>query len=130
MDAVPEGGVHYLLERHPSGFTIVRIVGELDACNAGGLEDDLRPRLARTDAPLVLDLRHLTYIDSSGIRLLLTLIHGRGGQASVTLVRPSSGVARRALDMVGISRFVPTLDHAPDSLRAFYPSNEPGAGAF
>jgi anti-anti-sigma factor len=50
---------------------LLRLEGELDLASAGRLEDALRAAEANGPECLVVDLRGLSFIDSSGLRLLL-----------------------------------------------------------
>ena len=49
----------------------VAIAGELDISTAQRLEDDLRRVEAERPAVLVLDLQRLSFMDSTGLRLLI-----------------------------------------------------------
>ena len=129
MDAAASN-LGYSIEAHPGSPAVLRLSGDLDACTAIRLEEELGPQLAATDQRLVLDLRDLDFIDSSGIRLLLTLVHNRARQGTVMLVRPQRGVARRALDLVGLARIIPSVDELTEALRYQPTCVEPGAGAF
>lgn len=90
IDVVEEGGAIFL-----------RCSGELDIAAAPLVEDALRAIIERAPAALVLDWTGLTFMDSTGIRLLLetfTLCR----DANVDLTWMMSDVARRTLDLVGI----------------------------
>jgi anti-anti-sigma factor len=89
-----------VLERGP----IVRaaLVGELDLSNAADLESLVVDVVPNDSAGMVLDLTRLTYIDSAGIRLLLTLV-GRfkwRGQR-LALLAPDGCRARRVIELAG-----------------------------
>jgi anti-sigma B factor antagonist len=89
-----------VLERGP----IVRaaLVGELDLSNAADLESLVVDVVPNDSAGMVLDLTRLTYIDSAGIRLLLTLV-GRfkwRGQR-LALLAPEGCRARRVIELAG-----------------------------
>ncbi|TMR33975.1 STAS domain-containing protein [Nonomuraea zeae] len=61
------------LERRPlTGARLITVTGELDASNAdwftSQIEHGVQPRV-----PTILDLRGLTFMDSSGLRVLLRL---------------------------------------------------------
>lgn len=53
------------------GSVHVALRGELDISTAQRLEDDLRRLEAERPACLVLDLQELTFMDSTGLRLLI-----------------------------------------------------------
>jgi anti-anti-sigma factor len=84
------------------GKLIVRCGGELDIDTAGPVEDLLRRAIA-TDKPdqLLLDWSELTFMDSTGIRLLLRIV-AMCRRASIDVLWRLSAIAQRALDIVGI----------------------------
>ena len=89
-----------VLERGP----IVRaaLVGELDLSNAADLESVVVDVVPNDSTGMILDLTRLTYIDSAGIRLLLTLV-GRfkwRGQR-LALLAPDGCRARRVIELAG-----------------------------
>ena len=80
----------------------VTACGELDLANAERLVSEAGDLLERGFADVVIDLRELTLIDSSGIQALLTC--GRrarqtGGRLSVVLV---PGPVARTIDLCGV----------------------------
>jgi anti-anti-sigma factor len=84
-----------------SGGLRLRCTGELDIAAAPLVEEALHSIIDRRPASLVLDWSQLTFMDSTGIRLLLeTLTLCRS--ANVDLTWTMSDVARRTLDLVGI----------------------------
>lgn len=79
----------------------LRCAGELDIAAAPLVDEALRAIVDRKPETLILDWTGLTFMDSTGIRLLLdalTLCRNR----DVDLVWDLSDVARRTLDLVGI----------------------------
>ena len=83
------------LEDGVAGF---RLVGELDLSTAPVLTDALGE--LETDGSIVLDLRELTFIDSSGIYAIFTQAKAREGQ--LVLANPSAEVVR-TLEIMGIA---------------------------
>lgn len=82
----------------------IHLVGELDMSTADELDAALRT--APDDEELTLDLTELTFIDSSGIQVLLRYVasrDGRAGDGTLVLVGAAPNV-RRALEIVGIDR--------------------------
>ena len=81
---------------------LLRLEGELDAATAAALRGRLREF---DDQPLVVDLRGVTFMDSSGLALLLeerarALRHGRGLR-----VGGATGQTRELLERTGTLRF-------------------------
>ena len=69
--SLPPHRLHIELERRPAAV-ILRLDGELDA----GTAEQLERCLGRVPQPcplVVLDLRELTFLDSSGLRVMLAL---------------------------------------------------------
>jgi anti-anti-sigma factor len=80
----------------------LRLEGELDLAAEEQAVAALRSRPAAAN-DLVIDLSRLTFMDSTGIRVLETVAMGPGAVA-VTLRSPQRAV-RRVLDLVGIARW-------------------------
>ena len=95
MEASPPGSP-LSIERHKiaDGSTQLALVGELDLATLHVLEQEL-DRIAATEKALVLDLRRLEFIDSSGLHALLRA-HRRLGDAGgqLTIVRGPRAVER------------------------------------
>ena len=94
-----------LLDPHQMGtYTVVRVEGELDVASAPDLRDALLALLNRGADPLVLDLRGVTFMDSTGVGSLLR-IHHRAGLlgGSVHFVADHPAVLR-VLDLMQLRR--------------------------
>ena len=78
--------------------------GELDLATAPELERFLGERLAEGRS-LRLDLRELAFMDSSGVRVLVTAHRAaEHGEGSLQIVRPrEGGPVDRVLDIAGIA---------------------------
>lgn len=98
------------------GLALVRITGELDACSAQQIEERLRQSLAPGYPQVVLDLHELDFIDSTGIRLLVQVVAQKLDPHSVVVVSPRAIVARRALELVGLTRIMRTVESIEDAL--------------
>lgn len=72
--------------------TVVTVAGELDLASVGLVEQAL-PEI-RPGARLVLDLRPLTFMDSTGLRLLMQLdLRARAEQWKFAIARTGGAVA-------------------------------------
>lgn len=81
--------------------------GEVDMLNAATLEQQAVSTLLNADAGLVIDLSAVDYIDSVGIRVLLTirrLLVER--QQRLFLVLPEDSVLNRALEIGGVPAMI------------------------
>jgi anti-anti-sigma factor len=94
---------HFTVNTSRAGATVtVSCAGELDIATAPAVEEAVGEILA-SDPPetLELDWSKLTFMDSTGIRLLLTIVK-RSAARGVDLLWRLSEPAQRALDAVGI----------------------------
>jgi len=80
-----------------------RLVGELDLATADLLVETVIPRIEDPDAAVALELRELSFVDSSGIRALISIATSLTG-GTLTLVAPSAPVAK-VLELVRADSF-------------------------
>lgn len=88
------------LERTADALVVV-CTGELDIATAPGVEEAVTEAFEQPVASLELEWSGLTFMDSSGIRLLFRLVR-LCKQRGVDLTWRLSKPAQRALDAVGI----------------------------
>lgn len=76
---------------------VIALVGELDLANAADVEAELL-RVEATDAhAIVLDLSGLTFMDSTGIRMLVvSYSRARADSNRLTIIRPTGHRAARS----------------------------------
>jgi anti-anti-sigma factor len=89
--------------RQNGDVVVGALSGEIDLSNAAELERAIVEVVPNTVRGLVLDLSGLTYIDSSGIRLLLSLagrLRWRG--QDLALAAPGGSRCRLVLSMAGV----------------------------
>jgi anti-sigma B factor antagonist len=101
------------------GVVVVRIEGEIDLSNAGGLRGALMEHMTNDVLGLVLDFTDVGYLDSAGIHVLFELL-GRlqdRGQQFRLVVAPDSQVAQ-TLQLVGASSMIGIFDTAGAALAA------------
>jgi anti-anti-sigma factor len=91
------------------GLALLRITGELDACSAQHIEERVQQTLAPVFDQVIIDLRDLEFIDSTGIRLLVQVVTQRQDPQRVVVVSPRAITARRALEIVGLTRVLRTV---------------------
>jgi anti-sigma B factor antagonist len=93
----------------------VLLAGELDIAVAGELEVELRQIEERRPPLIVLDLRDLTFIDSSGLKAIVKAdARARDGQRAFALVRGSEDIDR-VFRTTGLDRYLTMVDD-PDEL--------------
>lgn len=88
-------------EKPPS--TVVRLTGELDISNVASLQCAIEPVLEQRPEHLDFDLSAVTFMDSSGIALMLRAAARVG---SLRLITPSD-VIRRVVVATGLSDVLP-----------------------
>ena len=87
--------------------------GELDMHTVREVAQALRDAQARARDGLVVDLRGLTFMDCTGLRLLLDADEwARQAGVPLTLVRGPSPV-HRVLELTGLDRTLPVVDRHP-----------------
>lgn len=96
---------------------VLHVRGELDEETAATFRQRLDALIERERVRyLILDLRHLSFIDSSGLGALLgrlRLLQQRGGRMAV--VRPAPHV-RAVLELSGLGRLLPIYASARQAL--------------
>lgn len=78
------------------------LIGELDLASSPALLETVMPAV-REAGDLRLDLKELSFIDSSGIRAFLILAEELGNRGRLLLASPSRAV-QHTLKLVGIQR--------------------------
>lgn len=104
-DHVPDGPLQVTTSSEANA-NLVRLVGELDLAGAPALSEAVARAAADggSGRPLVLDMRDVSFIDSTGVRTLLEAAQSVGG--SLALLAPSPAVTR-VLDLTRLrGRFV------------------------
>ncbi len=94
-----------------ASMCIARFTGEIDASNAGALEDYILRQVPSDATCVVLDLSSIRYLDSSGIRLLFSLDERcRSRQQRCSIAIPSDHLVRRVLQVVRVESIIPVCD--------------------
>jgi anti-anti-sigma factor len=92
---------------------VVSLSGEIDGSNADELAERVAAAIGNDALALVLDLSGVSYLDSSGVRMVFRLARGlRDRQQELQLVIPTGSRVGRPLGLAGvgtIARVVPDL---------------------
>ena len=109
-----EFGIHITFEEPADDVSLVTVGGELDVYGLREFKDALA--MAEENAPqlIVLDLRELDFIDSSGLGAIIG-VHGRTAKSGHRLVVCPSEVVSKTFEVTGLHRVLSTAP-APDSL--------------
>ena len=84
-------------------------MGELDVATA----PEVRARLSAHRGQAILDLREVTFIDSTGLRALLGATQGRDRAESLVLRAPSPAV-RRLIELTALTEQLAIEPEGPD----------------
>jgi anti-sigma B factor antagonist len=107
------------------GIRLLEVNGELDLSTAGQLEGPLEEAVAAQDAAVLIDLTDCTFIDSTGIALVVRAWQrvdtaaGNGGEGGLVLCCQNEQV-KRVLEVTGLEhslRVFGTRDEAVAALR-------------
>jgi anti-anti-sigma factor len=100
---------------------VARLVGEVDASNAPGFTNELKDGVPNIAIGLVLDLTETTYIDSSGLHMIVELGDAlrRRQQTLQLVVAPDTFVedVLAAVNLTAAVRISPTLPEALEAVR-------------
>lgn len=92
-------------EDSPNAY-VLHLSGELDLSIVPQLRSALEQVMNRTDKALVLNLRGLTYIDSTGIGIIVSVLKYRDEMKAPFFVREIPPAIQRLFDLTGISRYL------------------------
>jgi anti-sigma B factor antagonist len=95
--------------------SIVRVSGEFDMSAAEHLRDRLSSVDPGDDAELVLDLRETTFMDSSGVGVIVELWNQSREDGFDFSVLPGDGPVRQLLELTGLTGSLPIIENIPSS---------------
>jgi anti-anti-sigma factor len=94
-----------------SGDThLIALRGELDLANAETARAELRTALDAGDAPVLVDLRELEFIDSAGIALLVGALHRDAEASRLRFLRSEAPAVSRVLRLTGVEQMLPRAE--------------------
>jgi anti-sigma B factor antagonist len=97
---------------------MIQLDGELDLANAPALEHELEAALSNGNGRVVVDMSELTFIDSTGIALLVTAASGADGDGNgdgrIRFLRSRAAAVTRVLDLTGVAERLPFADGSAD----------------
>ena len=95
--------------------TRVLVSGEIDLSSADAVQERIRSALETSETgQLVVDLRGLTFMDSTGLRLLVWLTDvAREYRHLLSIVRPPPP-ASRTIEIAGLDAVLPLIDDPTD----------------
>src|SRR5215213_6040089 len=94
-----------------AGFSVIRLLGEVDAYVAPRVRDDLSAAIG-TDAPVLIDLSDATFVDSTIVGVMLeSLKRCQDLQRHFVLLLPDDAAPQvhRLFDLTGLERLLPVV---------------------
>ncbi|HEV7399140.1 MAG TPA: STAS domain-containing protein [Solirubrobacterales bacterium] len=88
----------------------ISLCGELDLANAGTAETALQASLAENAPQIVIDMRELEFIDSTGIALLVAALGNNGSDERVRFIPSTAPAVTRVLELTGLSERLPLAE--------------------
>ena len=93
------------------GTAMVTLYGELDLSCDGPFQEELDQVVSYETAHLVMDLRGLTFMDSTGLWMLIALDgSARNGGFELIVLCSSNGPVRQLLRETGLDGVLPVVD--------------------
>jgi anti-sigma B factor antagonist len=90
---------------------VISLCGELDLANAATAETALQPALETPDAKVVVDMRELEFIDSTGIALLVAMLaRNDADEARIRFLPSSFPAVTRVLELTGLAPRLPLAE--------------------
>jgi anti-sigma B factor antagonist len=115
MDGAGLSGDFEIARSQTNGIRVLRLAGEFDLSGVAAFERELARDPSEREDTLVLDLRGLTFIDSSGLRAVVMADHrARAKGKRCLLVRGPQRISR-VFDLTGVSDRLELVDEPPDA---------------
>jgi anti-anti-sigma factor len=89
---------------------VLRLTGEMDISCEEAFNGTLKTCLAGGATELLIDLSKLTFIDSSGLRMLIALWDQSRGDGLDLSIMQGTGQVRRTIEVAGLDDFMPIID--------------------
>jgi anti-sigma B factor antagonist len=86
---------------------VISLCGELDLANAGTAETVLQDSLAEDTSRVVIDMRELEFIDSTGIALLVAALSNNDSEVRIRFIPSTAAAVTRVLELTGLSERLP-----------------------
>jgi anti-sigma B factor antagonist len=102
--------------RHDGGRTVITMDGELDLANAPSLTETIESDELAAAEIVVLDLQGLTFLDSTGLRVILAARELCGRRDQEFAVTPGSPQVQRLLSVTGVGEHLRTIASAGELL--------------
>jgi anti-sigma B factor antagonist len=98
--------------REESARIVVKLEGELDMANAPLLQNAIESAELAAAKTVVLDLQGLTFLDSTGLRIILAAREQCWRRGQEFAVTPGSQQVQRLLSVTGVGEHLRTISSA------------------
>jgi len=99
-------GTLIVRSQQSDGSLVIAFAGELDLANSGTAESALEDSLA-DGAPVIVDMRELEFIDSTGIALLVSTLSRNEDGTTVSFIPSDFPAVTRVLERSGLAERLP-----------------------
>jgi|SRR5436305_5843940 len=99
-------GTLIVRSQQSDGSLVIAFAGELDLANSGTAESALEDSLA-DGAPVIVDMRELEFIDSTGIALLVSTLSRNEDGTTVSFIPSDFPAVTRVLELTGLAERLP-----------------------
>lgn len=89
---------------------VISLCGELDLANASTAEAALEAPFAENGSQIIVDMRELEFIDSTGIALLVAALARNDGKERIRFIPSSAPAVTRVLELTGLAERLPLAD--------------------
>jgi anti-sigma B factor antagonist len=102
--------------RDQPGATLLAVSGELDLASSPALEEQLERAFRLQPAVVILDLRALDFMDSTGLSLLIKAHQSAEGTGKRLCLVKGPPQVQRLLSLTGVQERLTVLDAPEDAL--------------
>jgi len=96
----------FLRTENKEGKCTVYVGGELDLESAAQMRAAMTPLVELSDRELIINLRDLRYVDSTGIGIIVSVLKARHANNAPFAVEAIPPNIRKLFDMTGITNFL------------------------
>ncbi|HEX3326581.1 MAG TPA: STAS domain-containing protein [Actinomycetota bacterium] len=109
-DLRPSGDLLTLDVDDDGDSVVIRASGELEISTTATLDRELQKALDGKASTVTLDLSDLSFVDSTGLRLLINAASHARANGTRLRMRDGSQAVKRALEVTGLDRSLPFID--------------------
>ena len=113
MEGQDAGDLFDVTVSDDGGVRVLRLEGELDLAGVDQFEHLLAADRPPATATFVVDLRGLTFIDSSGLRALIMADQGVRQEGGRLIVVRGADRVNEVLEMTGVAQRIELVDEPP-----------------